>query len=146
MTLFFIIKLLSFVVFVIGGNIGWHIYEIAKKKRKPDYVLTWFYRGMLTGLFCVWCTPGLTEVVELNYFAPLFIYCVTTYVLIFNPAMNLMKNKFTDSKPMGFWSLGKTSGYFWDDFWIKNPTLYRVTYFAMIPAFLWSLYAIKHTY
>lgn len=141
-----ILKLLIWPVIVIGGNLAWHIYEIVKKKQKPDYVLTWFYRGMLMGLFIVLMTIKLSDVVELDYFAPLFVYCITTYVLFFNPSMNALKNKFADAKPAGFWYLGKTSGYFWDDFWIKNLWLYKVVYFSSIPALLWSIYKMNRYY
>lgn len=137
-----IYKLIFWILAFIPFNIFWHIREIINK-RVPDYVLTWFYRGIGFVLFTVWLTPGLRQVVELDYFLPIFAYCASSYVLIFNPTMNLLKNKFADARKVGFWYLGKHSGFFWDKFLLKYPLVYKVLYFGSIPAFIWSLIKMK---
>lgn len=141
-----ILKLAVWILLVIPANMVWHIVGIVKYKSKPNYILTFIYRFAAVVGFGILLTPHLNDVVEINYWFPLFAFCLSTYVLIYNPGMNLLKNKFADAKPAGFWYLGKTSGFFWDDFWINHPTLYKIAYFACIPLFLWSVYAMKNLY
>lgn len=128
---------------VIAGNLAWHIVGIIRKS-KPDYLLTNILRGVAAILLCVWLTPGLSEAVELGYFAPILIYCVSSYVVIFNPAMNLLKNLYTDAVKVGFWYYGKKSGWLGELF--TEPLVYKTVYFSCVVLLILSTIVIYHQY
>lgn len=128
---------------VIAFNLYWHIHGIVNNKQKPDYWLTFTYRFMALVLFGVLMTPWLNTPKEIGFFLPIIVYCLTTYMLIYNPAMNALKNKYADAVKVKWWYLGKSSGPI-DRILNKYPLLYKILYFGAIPAFLWSLTQMKN--
>jgi len=128
---------------VIAFNLIWHIRGIVKNKQKPDYYLTFIYRFIALVLFGVFMTPWLNTPKEIGYFLPIITYCLTTYMLVYNPAMNMLKNKYADAVYARFWYLGQRSGPI-DRILYKYPLLYKILYFGAIPAFLWSLTQMKN--
>lgn len=142
-----IIKMLVWLIGVIGGNLAWHIYGIVKKKSKPNYELTIILRGMACVLFGIWLTPRLdwSPDLQIDHFFPAFGYCAFTYFLIYNPAMAFLKNKFADAVKVGYWYLGKTSGPL-DRMLTRYPVVYKVAYFASIPGVVYCVYLIFQRY
>jgi hypothetical protein len=141
------IKLLVWLIVAVGGNLAWHIIGIVRFKSKPNYILTTIFRWGGGIFFMVWCTPGLEwyDGLELKYFLPLIGYCICTFIVFFNPGMNLLKNKYADAIKVGFFYYGKTSGMF-SKLFNAAPWLYPVIYIASIPALIYSVILIYQRY
>jgi hypothetical protein len=138
-------QILVWLIFVIGGNLAWHIIGIVKFKSKPNYWVTWIFRWGAMVFFGAWFMgwgtewyPGL-ELWSIEIW-PAIGFGVCSFLLIFNPAMNFLKNKYADAKKVGFWDLGKTSGFIFDRLFLRFPWLYKGLYFACIPGMIYSVY------
>lgn len=139
-----IIKMVVWLIVAIGGNLAWHIIGIVKFKSKPNYWLTGIFRGACLVFFGVWCTPGLEWHPGLELWGPelfpIIGFCVCSFIVFFNPGMNLLKNKFAEAKKVGFLYYGKTSGLLAPLF-DRWPWLYKALYFASVPGLIY--FAIK---
>lgn len=137
--------ILGWLIVVIGGNLAWHIIGIVKYKSKPNYPLTSTLRGMAMVAFGILCTWYLDEPMELPYFYPIIGFCLTTYLIIYNPSMNYLKNRFADAVKVGYWYLGKMSGPL-DRFFARNLWLYKTAYFIAIPLLIYCVYLMYKRY
>lgn len=118
-----------------------HVFLIETMKRRPKYWVWALIRIGFAGLY-------LTNF-KLFYIGDallIFLFQGTSHFVLFNPTLNrLLLISRGPSSGIGFWYLGKDSGWF-DRFFIKHVVFHRAFYFACFILMVMSALTIYEKY
>lgn len=123
---------------VLQAFVHCHMQEVLKTR--PIYIQWFIIRGM-----CAIFHAAVFSITNGLEWLPILFFQLSTHFAIFNPLLNKLKR---DHRPMDwipFWYLGGDSGWF-DKFFIKRPTLYKVVYFGCILVAILSTITIYSIY
>lgn len=106
---------------------------IVHQGRRPNYLISFVIRGMASIVHGI-----LFDVEDMRDFMPLLLFQCSSFLIIFNPTLNILRK-------LDFWYVGRNSGWL-DKAFYEDRGLYLLTYFGCLSVCITSILVIYYKF